>query len=55
MELERHVESYSLADDPLPLHPDFYRFIQKDERGYFIADKGGNRWEITFAEPKDGI
>lgn len=44
----RIVKQYDLSDDALPLHPDFYEFVQQDERGFFIQDKDGNRWEVIL-------
>lgn len=46
----RETKQYDVADDGLPLHPDFYEFVQQDERGYFIKDKDGNRWEVRLPE-----
>jgi hypothetical protein len=50
----REVVRYDINDDLMPLHPDFYRFVDRDERGYFIADLDGNRLEIVMEEKTDG-
>lgn len=45
---KRVVKQYSMSDDALPLRPDFYEFVQRDERGLFIQDKDGNRWDVEI-------
>jgi hypothetical protein len=53
-ETYRISEQFSMSDDSLPLHLDFYKFVQKDERGYFVADDKGNRWEVIIPGGDNG-
>lgn len=46
----RYTKKYDLAEDWMPLHPTFYEFVDKDEDGYFIKDKSGNRWRVVMIE-----
>lgn len=45
-ELIRYATQWHLNNDDLPLHPDFWDYIQKDDKGYFIT-LAGARVEVT--------
>lgn len=42
----RFAQQHDPCNDVMPLHPVFYDYVHQDERGYFIADKDGNRWIV---------
>jgi hypothetical protein len=46
----RYAQQHEPANDWMPLHPDFYEFVNEDEDGYFIKDKAGNRWRVEMKE-----